>query len=171
MKDLGLMHYFLGLEVWQRSDEIFLSQGEYTVDVLQRFEMMDSKSMATSMLSNMKKLHETAYGSDLVDPTMYRQLIGSLMYLVHTKPDIHFAVSALSRFMSEPRHIHLVTAKHVLRYLHGIVGYGLRYSSSGGVVLLGYTNSNWDGSVVDRKSTSKYCFSMGSAMISWSSHK
>ena len=96
MKDLGLMHYFLGLEVWQRSDEIFLSQGKYTVDVLWRFGMMDCKSMATPMVSNLKKLHETASGTDPVDSTMYRQLIGSLLYLVHTRPDICFVVSALS---------------------------------------------------------------------------
>lgn len=67
MKDLGLMHYFLGLAVWQRLDEIFLSQGKYTVDVLRRFGMMDCKSMATPMVSNLKKLHEIASRLDLVD--------------------------------------------------------------------------------------------------------
>jgi hypothetical protein len=84
MKDLGLMHYFLGLEVWQRPDEIFLSQGKYTVEILQRFGMMDCKSMATPMVTNLKLLSDSS--SDLVDPTMYRQLIGSLMYLVNTRP-------------------------------------------------------------------------------------
>ena len=119
MKNLGLMHYFLGVEVWQRSDEIFLSQGKYTVDVLRRFGMMDCKSMDTPMVSNLKKLHETASGTDPVDSTIYRQLIGSMLYLVHTRPDICFAVSALSRFMLDPRHVHWVAAKLVLRYLHG----------------------------------------------------
>ena len=71
MKDLGLMHYFMGLEVWQRSDGIFLSQGKYTVDVLRRFGMMDCKSMATPMVSILKKLHETASGTDPIDPMMY----------------------------------------------------------------------------------------------------
>ena len=92
MKDLGLMHYFLGLEVWQRGDEIFLSQGRYIVDILRRFGMMDCKSLAT----NLKKLSADAAGSDKIDPTMYRQLVGSLMYLVNTRPDICFAVSTLS---------------------------------------------------------------------------
>ena len=105
MKDLGLMHYFLGLEVWQRSDEIFLSQGKYTVDVLWRFGMMDCKSMATPMVSNLKKLHKTASSTYPVDSTMYRQLIGSLLYLVHTRPDICFVVSPLSQFMTDPRHV------------------------------------------------------------------
>ena len=71
MKDLGLMHYFLGLEVWQRKDEIFLSQGRYTIDILRRFGMMDCKSMSTSMTMNLKKLSDVAADSDLVDPTMY----------------------------------------------------------------------------------------------------
>jgi hypothetical protein len=71
MKDLGLMHYFLGLEVWQRQGEIFLAQGKYTVDVLKRFGMMDCKSMYTPMVTNLRKLHDYNIGLDLVDPTMY----------------------------------------------------------------------------------------------------
>jgi hypothetical protein len=169
MKDLGLMHYFLGLEVWQRPDEIFLSQGKYTVEILQRFGMMDCKSMATPMVTNLNLLSDSS--SDLVDPTMYRQLIGSLMYLVNTRPDICFAVNTLSQYMVEPRHVHLVATKHVLRYLHGMVGYGLRYVSDGEVKLQGYTNSDWAGSAVDRKNTSGCCFSLGSGMISWLSRK
>ena len=134
MKDFGLMHYFLGLEVWKRSNEIFLPRGKYIVDVLRRFGMMDCKSMATPMVSNLKKLQETTFESDCVDLKMNRQLIGSLMHLVHTRLDICFVVSTLSQFMSEHRHIHWVAAKHVLRYLHGTVGYGLRYSCGGGVM-------------------------------------
>jgi hypothetical protein len=86
MKDLGLMHYFLGLEVWQKPGEIFLSQSKYAVDVLHRFGML-CKSMSTPMISNLKKLHDQATGSDPEDPTVYRQIIGSLMYLVHTRPE------------------------------------------------------------------------------------
>jgi hypothetical protein len=72
MKDLGLMHYFLGLEVWQKPSEIFLSQSKYAVDVLCRFCMMDCKSMSTPMISNLKKLHDQATGSDPEDPIVYR---------------------------------------------------------------------------------------------------
>jgi hypothetical protein len=105
MKDLDLM----GLEVWQRPDEIFLSQGKYTVEILQRFRMMDCKSMATPMVMNLKLLSDSS--SYLVDPTMYRQLIGSLMYLVNTRPDICFAVNTLSQYMVEPRHVHWIASK------------------------------------------------------------
>ena len=133
--------------------------------------MMDCKSMTTPMVANLKKLHETASSSDSVDSTMYRQLIGSLLYLIRTRPNISFVVNTLSQFMSNLRHVHWVASKHVLKYLHGTIGYGLRYTSVGGVRLSSYTNSNWAGSAVDQKSTSGYCFSMGSAMISWSSRK
>ena len=71
MKDLGLMHYFLGMEVWQRQGEIFPAQGKYIVDVLKRFGMMNCKSMSTPMVTNLRKLHDSDSGSDLVDPTMY----------------------------------------------------------------------------------------------------
>jgi hypothetical protein len=104
MKDLGLMHYFLGLEVWQRPDEIFLSQGKYTNEILQIFGMMDCNSMTTPMVLNMKLLSDSS--SDLFDPKMYKQLIGSLMYLVNTRSDICFAMNTLSKYMVEPRHVH-----------------------------------------------------------------
>ena len=103
MKDLGLMHYFLGLEVWQKPNEMILSQGKYTIDILKRFGMMDCKSMTTPMETNLHKLKEATASLDLVDPTLYRQLIGSLMYLVNTRPNICYAVSALSYFMCDLR--------------------------------------------------------------------
>ena len=107
-----------------------------------------SKSMTTPMVANLKKLHETASCSDSVDSMMYRKLIGSLLYLVHMRPDICFTVSALSQFMIDPRHVHWIAAKHVLRYLPGTIGYGLRYTSAGGVTLSSYTDSDWAGRVL-----------------------
>ena len=98
---------------------------------------------------------------------VYQQLVGSLMYLVNTRPDIFFAVSTLGQFMCESRQMHLVSTKHVLRYLRGTVGYGLRYTSSSDLTLVSYSDSDWAGSVDDRKSTSGCCFNLGSAMVSW----
>ena len=86
MKDLGMMHYFLGLEVWQFLDEIFLNQGKYVVEILKRFGMMDCKSMPTLMVTNMKLLSDTSL--ETMDSMMYRQMISSLMYLVNTRPFI-----------------------------------------------------------------------------------
>jgi hypothetical protein len=155
--------------VWQRSDEISLSQGKYIVEILKKFGMMDCKSMTTPMTINLKLLSEKS--SNLLDPMMYRQLIGSLMYLVNTSPDICFAVNTLSQHMVEPRQVHWMASKHMLRYFHGNIGYGLRYVSCEDVKLQGYTDSYWAGSAVARKSTSGCCFSLGSGMISWLSRK
>jgi hypothetical protein len=154
MKDLGMMHYFLGLEVWQRIYEIFLSEGKYTVEILKKFGMLNCKPMATQMVTNLKKLSVSSSDSDDIDLTLYRQLIGSLMYLVNTIPDIFYAMSALSQFMSESRQTHWIVVKHVLRYLRGTVGHVLRYTSTIDMRLQGYTDSDWVGRKVDRKSTS-----------------
>jgi hypothetical protein len=100
MKDLDLM----GLEVWQRPDDIFLSQEKYTVEILQIFGMMECKSMETPMVMNIKFLSDSS--SYLVDPMMYRQLIRSLMYLVNTRPGICFVVNTLSQYMVDPGHLY-----------------------------------------------------------------
>eukprot|EP00253_Pinus_taeda_P015252 PITA_15252 len=94
MKDLGRMHYFLGLEVWQQMGEIFLGQGRYATEILKKFGMEDCRPMATPMITNWKKI-DASEDKD-VDPTLYRQLIGSLMYLVNSRPDICYVVNTLS---------------------------------------------------------------------------
>jgi hypothetical protein len=159
MKDLGLMHYFLGLEVWQREGEIFLGQGKYTIEILKRFGMEDCKTMTTPMITNLKKLNTSE--SEKVNPTIYRQLIDCLMYLVNTRPDICFAVNTLSQHMVDPRRVHWIAAKHILRYLKGTIEYGLQYVKGDHISLVGYSDSDWAGSAVDWKSTSGCCFSWG----------
>ena len=119
------MHYFIGMQVWQNANEIFLGQGKYAVQILKRFKMMDCKAMITPMASNLKLLSDASLES--VGATMYRQMIGSLMYLTNTRPDILFAMNTLSQFFTDPRNVHLIYAKHILRYLRGTVDYGLKY--------------------------------------------
>jgi hypothetical protein len=99
IKDRGMMHYFLGLEVWQRIGEIFLSHGKYTVEILKKSGMLNCKPVATPIVTNPKKLSVSSSDSDEIDSILYRQLIGSLMYLVNTRPDICYEVSTLSEFM------------------------------------------------------------------------
>jgi hypothetical protein len=101
------------------------------MEILRRFEMGYCNPMTTPIIKNPKKL--SASDSKLVDPTLYRKLIGSLMYLVNTRLDILFAVNTLSQFMVEPRQVHWITTKHVLRYLSGTMEYGLRYVRGDGV--------------------------------------
>ena len=98
-------------------------------------------------------------------------MIGSLMYLTNTRPDICFVVNTLSQFLTDLRHVHLVVAKHVLRYLKGTVDYRLKYDANQKINLHNYVDSNWEGNATDRKSTSCCCFSLGSGMISWFSRK
>ena len=102
---------------------------------------------------------------------MYRQLIGSLMYLVNTRTDISFAINSLSQFMVDPRRVHWTTMKHVLRYIRGTIEYSLVYERSGSVQLAGFTDVEWAGCVEDRKSTSGCCFSIGSGVVSSFSKK
>jgi hypothetical protein len=169
MKDLGLMHYFLGLEVWQSPKRIFLNQGKYAVKILKRFDMLECKSMNTPMETKLKLLVDTS--SELIDATLYRQIIGTLMYLMNTRPNICFSVNTLSQFLVEPRHVHLVAAKHVIRYLKGTLDCGLNYNGDHDFTLSGYTDLDWAGSISDRKSTSGCYFSLGSSMILWQSRK
>jgi hypothetical protein len=169
MKDLGLMHYFLGLEMWQQKGEAFLGQGKYTVEILKRFGMEDCKPMATPMITNLKKLNSSK--SEKVNPTIYRQLVGCLMYLTNTRPDICFVVNILSQHMVDPRRVHWVAAKHILRYLKGTIEYGLQYLQGDQVKLVGYSDSDWARSTADRKSTFGCYFTLGSGMISWYSRK
>ena len=169
MKDLGTMHYFLGLEVWQFPDEIFLNQGKYIVENLKRFGMLDCKVISTPMVTNLKLPNDDS--SERVDVTLYKQIIGSLMYLTNTRPHICFVVNTFSQYMMDPRHVHLVAAKHVMRYLKGTLDCGLRYTTDNEFRLCVYTDSDWVGSVEDRNNTSGCCFSLGSGVISWISRK
>ena len=161
MKELGMMHYFLGMEVWQNADGIFLGQGKYAVEILKGFRMMDCKAINTPMASNMKLLSDAS--SEAVDTTMYHQMIGSLMYL---RPNICFAVNPLSQFLMDSRQVHLITRKHILRYLKGTVDYGIKYEANQKINLEGYVDLDWAGSAIDRKNTSECCFNMGSGVIS-----
>ena len=94
-------------------------------------------------------------------------MIGSLMYLTNTRLDIFFAVYTLSQYLTDSRNVHLMAAKHVLRYLKRTVDYGLKYDANQKINLEGYVDSDWAGSAIDRKSTPGCCFSMGSDVISW----
>jgi hypothetical protein len=100
MKDLGMMNYFLGLDVWHKTDEIFLSQGKYIVDILKKFWMLNCNPMAMPIVMNLKKISVSYSNSKENDLTLYIQLIGSLMYLVNTIPDTCYVVSTVSQFMS-----------------------------------------------------------------------
>jgi hypothetical protein len=157
MKDMGLLHYFLGLEIWQRDGELFVSQGKYAREILGKFHMEGCKPMDTTLLGNWRK----------EDATIYRQLVGSLMYLVNTRPNICYAVNQLSQMMVKPTNLFWKVGKHVLRYLRGTYEYGLWYRQMDELKLHGFTDAYWAGNPMDRKSTSGGIFSIRSTVISW----
>ena len=111
---------------------------------------MECKAMTTLMASNLKLLSDAS--SEAVDGTMYRQMIRSLMYLMNTRPNICFVVNTLSQFLTDPRHVHLIAAKHILRYLRGTIDYGLKYEANQKINLEGYVDLDWASSAIDRKS-------------------
>jgi hypothetical protein len=129
------MHYLLGLELWQSTEKIFLNQGKYAVK-MKRFDMLKCKSMNTPMETKLKLLVDTS--SELVDATLNRQIIGSVMYLTNTRLDTCFA---LSQYLVEPRRVHIVAAKHMMRYLKGTLDFGLYYTKDHDFRLSGYTDS------------------------------
>lgn len=169
MADIGLMSFYLGLEVRQSDDGIFVGQQAYVKEVLDRFNMSNSKPVATPMMFG-AKLSKNEEG-EKVDPTLFKSLVGCLRYLTCTRPDILFSVGIISRFMEVPTTNHMKVAKRILRYLKGTIDFGLFYSSSKGFQLVGYCDSDFAGDIDDRKSTTGFVFFMGSNAISWSSKK
>ena len=127
--------------------------------------MLDCKAITTSMDTNMKLLSNET--SQLVDMTQYRQIIESLMYLMNTRSDICFVLNTLNQYLVNPRCVHLIVVKHVMRYHKCTAGLGLYCGRDHDYILYGYTNSYWVGSAPYRKSTSSGCYCLGSTMISW----
>ncbi|KAL0378046.1 UNVERIFIED_CONTAM: Retrovirus-related Pol polyprotein from transposon TNT 1-94 [Sesamum radiatum] len=163
MSDLGLMHFFLGIEINQEKEGIFICQKKYTETLLKKFKMESCKTVTTPLVTGEKYKKED--GSEKVDGSIYRSLIGSLLYLTATRPDIMFATSLLSRFMQSPSQVHYGAAKRILRYLQGTKDFGIWYKSTNDAKLVGYTDSDWAGSADDMKSTSGYTFSLGSGIF------
>lgn len=169
MSDLGKMRYFLGIEVLQTEEGIFICQNKYAKEVLERFGMERSKPVHNPMVPG-NKLSKEGSG-EAVDSTIYKQMVGSLMYLTATRPDLMFAVCLISRYMGRPTQLHLQAAKRILRYLKGTTELGILYRRGTKEELFAFTDSDYAGDVDDRKSTSGYVFKLGTGAISWSSKK
>eukprot|EP00253_Pinus_taeda_P031088 PITA_31088 len=157
MTDLGHLHYFLGLQVLQSKEGIFLSQSKYACDLLCFVHMEDCKPAPSPFQSGVKL--SVSCTSPEVDATLYRQLVGKLLYLTHTRPDLSFAVGLVARFMENPRESHWKAAKRILRYVRGTIQFGIHYSAKATPLLVGFTDSDWAGDPDDRKSTAEaeYC--------------
>ncbi|KAK0585152.1 hypothetical protein LWI29_024002 [Acer saccharum] len=172
MKDLGLLRYFLGIEVARSKHGIFLSQRKYVLDLLTETGMLASKPADTPMDQN-HKLCECADHPDQT-PTnkeRYQRLVGKLIYLSHTRPDIAYAVSVVSQFMHAPTESHMNAVLRILRYLKGAPGKGLIFSRHEHLGIEGYTDADWAGNASDRRSTSGYFTFVGDNLVTWRSKK
>uniref|UniRef100_A0A2N9HIU0 GAG-pre-integrase domain-containing protein n=1 Tax=Fagus sylvatica TaxID=28930 RepID=A0A2N9HIU0_FAGSY len=153
MKDLGPLSYFLGLEVSSSSDGYYLTQAKYTSDLISRAGITDSKIVDTPIeYNNRLNTHD---GEPLPDATLYRQLVGSLIYLTVTRPDISYAVHIVSQFMAAPRSLHYAVVLRILRYLKGTLFHGLHFSSQSSLTLQAYSDADWAGDPTDRRSTTR----------------
>ncbi|XP_019149876.1 PREDICTED: uncharacterized protein LOC109146678 [Ipomoea nil] len=168
MKKLGEVNCFLGLEV-KRTYGYFVPQRGYVARLLDRFGMSESNAMTTPIEPGLKLTKDR--GKKLEDATLFCQLVGSLFYLTITRPDISYSVGVISQFMTEPHDSHFVAAKRILRYVKGTLNLGLLYKPCAPFLLNGFVDADWARDVNDRRSTTGYCFNIGSAAISWCSKK
>ncbi|CAL0319322.1 unnamed protein product [Lupinus luteus] len=175
LSDLGKLAYFLGIEFVQHKDGIFMHQKKYILEVLDRFNLLECNPADTPVEANLKL--GACETKAKVAGTMFRQLVGCLRFLCHSRPEISFGVGLVSRHMSSPRNSHLIAAKRILRYLKGILDHGVLFpykkseTKQNVLQLKAYTDSDWCGDQVDRRSTMSYVFFLGEAPISWSSKK
>nr|GFC39848.1 uncharacterized mitochondrial protein AtMg00810-like [Tanacetum cinerariifolium] len=161
--------FFLGLQVKQKEDGIFINQDKYVAKILKKFGLTEGKSASTP-IDTEKHLLKDPDGED-VDVHIYRSMIGSLMYLTSSRPDIMFAVCACARFQVTPKVSHLHAVKKIFRYLKGKPGLGLWYSKDSPFDLVAYSDSNYAGASLNRKSTTGGCQFLGSRLISWQCKK
>lgn len=169
IKDLGSLHYFLGLEFNRLPTGMAISQRKFTLDLLQEFLSPDVTSVVSPLDVNHKLFHDQ--GVLLDDPSRYRTLVGKLNFLTHTRPDIAFSVQHLSQYMACPRQPHWDAAIHVLRYLKSNPDQGLFFSSSPSYQLNAYCDADWAACPITRKSVSGFVIFMGDSLISWKSKK
>jgi hypothetical protein len=168
MKDLGPLHYFLGIQVVRTTTGLHLRQSKYNADLLRRIHMDEAKPYAAPCLAGSKM---SQFDGDLLDdPTLFRHVVGALQYATLTRPDLAYAVNQLCQHLHRPTTVYWTAAKRVLRYLKGSVDHGLLFCK-GSLDLHAYCDSDWAGNPDDRRSTTGYGIFLGSNLISWSAKK
>lgn len=170
MSDLGLLSYYLGIEVSQAPSGITMCQAGYAKKILERTGMSDCNPCQAPMepRTKLSKLSE----EPPVDATYYRSIVGSLRYLVNTRPDIAYSVGIISRFMEKPTTQHMAAMKHILRYIRGTLDLGCIYTKKEETAkLVGYSDSDLAGDIDDRKSTTGAAYFYGGNLITWVSQK
>nr|KYP50444.1 Retrovirus-related Pol polyprotein from transposon TNT 1-94 [Cajanus cajan] len=168
LKDLGSLHYFLGVEACRDASGLYLKQTKYVLDLLKKFNLEHVSSCPTPMVTG-RSLSEEA--ELMKNPTLYRRAIGVLQYLTNTRPDIAYSVNRLSQYMQAPTTIHWQSVKRVFRYLKGTMNHCLHIKPSVDLDITGFSDADWATNIEDRKSVAGYCVFLGESLITWSSKK
>jgi hypothetical protein len=169
MSMMGELTFFICIQVKQTKQGTFVHQAMYTKDLMKKFNMVELKPVST-LMSSAGSLGPDKDG-EVVNQREYRSMIDSLLYLTVTWPDIQFAVGLCACFQASPRSSHRTAVQRVFRYLKHTSMFGIWYSASSSMDLVGFSNADFAGCGIDRKSTSGTCHFVGSSLISWSSQK
>nr|GEY64037.1 putative RNA-directed DNA polymerase [Tanacetum cinerariifolium] len=169
MKDLGRLKYFLGIEVLRSQQGIFICQKKYVLDLLAETGMLDCKPAETPMVANQKLYMEP--DAELADKGRYQRMVGKLIYLSHTRPDIAYSVGVVSQFMHQPQKAHMDAVERIIEYLKGTPGHGVLFKSNGHLDIQVYTDADWAGDKGNRRSTSGYFSMVGGNLVTWRSKK
>lgn len=169
LRDLGQAKYFFGFEIARNETCIFLNQRKYALELLEEAGLLGCKPLSVPMEPNLKLSLKT--GTALPDAKVYRRLVGRLLYLTHTRPDITYVVHKLSQFMSAPTDAHLQAAMRVLRYLKNDPAQGLFYSAFASLKFTAYSDADWAACPDSRQSVTGYCVLLGDSLVSWRSKK
>ena len=169
LKDLGPLHHFLGIQIsYTTSGNMHLSQSQYIRELLQRTNMLASKPYPTPMVSTTRLRQNSS--EIFSDPTLYRSVVGTLQYLLVTRPELSYSVNKVAQFMHSPQLHHWQSVKRILRYLAGTIDHGLLLHHQSSSFIKAFSDVDWGAYPDDRKSTSGFCVYLGSNLISWT-HK
>ncbi|XP_071683505.1 uncharacterized protein [Lolium perenne] len=171
IKDLGDLHYFLGIEVTRMHNGLLLTQEKYANDLLQKIGMQGCKSAPTPLSSTeqLSLTDGTPLGSD--DSTQYRSVVGGLQYLTLTRPDLAYSVNKVCQYLHAPTTEHWTAVKRILRYVKDTVNTGITFVKSSSTFLSAFSDADWAGSIDDRRSTGGFAIFVGPNLVSWSARK
>jgi hypothetical protein len=171
LKDLGKLHYFLGIEVTHVPDGLILQQHKYATDLLRKFGMSQCKPMATPMSTSEKLTAHSGTPLDHDDVTKYRSMVGGLQYLTLTRPDLSFVINKACQYLQSPTSTHMAAVKRIMRYVQGTLTIGHKIRQCNSTMLSAFSDADWVGCADDRKSTGGFAVFFGSNLISWCAKK